>query len=416
MLNRRNFLGSLAAGGAVLGLSGLGLAESMRPDRKFLFVFADGGWDPLCVFAPKFNAANIQMEPGTRAYRIAGHELVHHASRPQVRDYFERYASDTAIINGLSTRSVSHEVCSVVATTGSTRGNTPDWSSLVAQGGNATYSIPSLVLGGPSFPGQLEVLVSRSGEYLEHLVNIGFPNPLDDDEDEVPRLSAFGNRLDRFVRQRAKHRRQTAESQLGRRLSGDIEASVGRLQRLKSVSGDINLAVDDLNTQVDSAIQALSLGLSRSVSIVSEGGFGWDTHEDNANQTPLFNGLFTELSRLMAALKNTPGQSGQMLIEETTVVVYSEMGRTPLYNETGGRDHWPYTSVMLMGAGIQGGQTVGQFDDQFTGVGFDPRTGRPSTSELGVPAVDLGATLVHLAGLNPDQDVPNGRVLHTLLT
>ena len=48
------------------------------------------------------------------------------------------------------------------------------------------------------------------------------------------------------------------------------------------------------------------------------------THENNAEQTP-FNDLFTQLSRLMRALETTRGQSGRMLMEETTVVVYSEI-------------------------------------------------------------------------------------------
>ena len=167
MFNRRKFLGTIAAGGAMLGLSRFSVAQSLSSDRKFIFVFADGGWDPLCVFAPKFGAANIQMEPGAGQYTAAGHQLVHHASRPQAREYFERYGGETAIINGLATRSVSHEVCAVVATTGSTRGNTPDWPSLVAQSSNTDYSLPSLVLSGPSFPGQLEALASRSGHRLQ---------------------------------------------------------------------------------------------------------------------------------------------------------------------------------------------------------------------------------------------------------
>ena len=156
------------------------------------------------------------------------------------------------------------------------------------------------------------------------------------------------------------------------------------------------------------------MDVSRSVSLVTDG--DWDTHPDNSEQTPLYNDLFLELKRLMDTLHQTRGQSGRPLIEETTVVVYSEMGRTPLYNAEGGRDHWPYTSVMLMGAKINGGKTVGAYDDQFTGIGFDPRTGTLSTTELGMPAVDLGATLAHLAGLDAGQEVPNGRVLHTILT
>ena len=61
----------------------------------------------------------------------------------------------------------------------------------------------------------------------------------------------------------------------------------------------------------------------------------------------------------------------------------------PLYNETGGRDHWPYTSVMLMGAGIRGGQSFGGFDDQFTGIGFDPNTGQASTTSWAYPLLTL---------------------------
>ena len=198
-----------------------------------------------------------------------------------------------------------------------------------------------------------------------------------------------------------------------KRLYGDLGASVERLEQLKSVDEEINLAAESLSEQLDSAVLALSLGLSRSVSVSSPG--EWDSHEDNAEQTPLFNELFSELSRLMNVLSRTRAQSGRRLIEETTVVVYSEMGRTPLYYETGGRDHWPYTSVMLMGAGIRGGQSFGGFDDQFTGIGFDPNTGQASTTELGVPAADLGATLVHLAGLDPVSEVPTGRVLRTVL-
>ena len=404
----------MAAGTAALGLPKLGFAQTMDTDRKFLFVFARGGWDPLCVFAPKFGAVNIDMEPDASAYSLYGHQLVDHPGRPQARTYFEQYGDQTAIINGLSTRSVSHEVCTVVATTGSTRGNTPDWSSLVAQGGSLDYSVPSLVLGGPSFPGPLEVLVSRSDSQLQSLVDYGFPDGLDGGQGQAPRLSTFSARLDRFVRNRADRGYGIAGSQLRQRLHRDVDDSIRRLQELENVEGNINLAAGEFSEQIDAAIVALSLGLSRSVSVMADG--DWDTHPNNSEQTPLFNDLFRELSRLMNSLANSRGQSGRPLIEETTVIVYSEMGRTPLYNQDGGRDHWPYTSVMLMGAGIAGGTSVGAYDDQFTGIGFDPQTGEPSTTELGMPAVDLGATLVHLAGLDASQEVPTGRVLHAVLT
>jgi len=414
MMNRRHFMETMATATAALGLPAMSFAQNAGSDRKFLFVFANGGWDPLCVFAPKFGAPSIDMEERAAAYTVAGHRLVDHPERPSVRRFFERHGREVAIINGLSTRSVSHEVCAAVATTGGTSAQSPDWASLVAQGGQLDYSVPSLVMGGPSFPGQLESLVSRagSGGQLQLLVSNGL-DELTDGAAETE-LTGFGARLDRFVKARA-GRSSTGRTQSRRaHLARDLAASVRRATELKAIDGDLSLGAEDVPEQMNAAVAALSLGLSRSVSIVDNN--EWDSHEDNSVQVEAFEGLFANLSNLMTQLAETRGQSGRPLIEETTVVVYSEMGRTPLYNETGGRDHWPYTSVMMMGAGIKGGRTLGAFDDGFAGVGFDPNTGTPNPMELGVPSKDLGATLVHMAGLDPATQVPGGRVMRALLT
>ncbi|MFH1302568.1 MAG: DUF1501 domain-containing protein, partial [Planctomycetota bacterium] len=59
------------------------------------------------------------------------------------------------------------------------------------------------------------------------------------------------------------------------------------------------------------------------------------------------------------------------LLEQTTVIVWGEFGRTPRINAKGGRDHWPGTqSVLLAGGGIQGGRIVGQ-TDRIGGVPLD---------------------------------------------
>ena len=40
-------------------------------------------------------------------------------------------------------------------------------------------------------------------------------------------------------------------------------------------------------------------------------------------------------------------------MDELTVVVLSEMTRTPKFNVSGGKDPWPYTSALLLGHGLQ---------------------------------------------------------------
>ena len=53
------------------------------------------------------------------------------------------------------------------------------------------------------------------------------------------------------------------------------------------------------------------------------------------------------------------------LLDETLVVVMSEMGRTPRINGNGGRDHWTFCySTFLAGGGIRGGTLYGESDAQ----------------------------------------------------
>jgi uncharacterized protein (DUF1501 family) len=48
------------------------------------------------------------------------------------------------------------------------------------------------------------------------------------------------------------------------------------------------------------------------------------------------------------------------LLDDVTVVVWGEFGRTPKINPGGGRDHWPQVScAMLAGGGLRHGQVIG---------------------------------------------------------
>ena len=87
----------------------------------------------------------------------------------------------------------------------------------------------------------------------------------------------------------------------------------------------------------------------------------WDTHTKNfsilkENKLP---GLDQTFTALMEDMQN------RGLLDETLVVIMSEMGRTPRVNGSAGRDHWTYCySVMLAGAGIRGGTVYGTSDAQ----------------------------------------------------
>ena len=71
------------------------------------------------------------------------------------------------------------------------------------------------------------------------------------------------------------------------------------------------------------------------------------------------------------------------LADRLVIVMQSEMGRTPWYNETGGKDHWSVTSMMAMGAGIRGGRVVGMTSvNPESGFDQSPTLIDPSTLSL----------------------------------
>ena len=60
--------------------------------------------------------------------------------------------------------------------------------------------------------------------------------------------------------------------------------------------------------------------------------------------------------------------------EKLVVVIQSEMGRTPTYNNGNGKDHWSIGSIMFLGQGIKGNRVVGATDEKQFGVGLDPQS------------------------------------------
>ena len=85
------------------------------------------------------------------------------------------------------------------------------------------------------------------------------------------------------------------------------------------------------------------------------------------------------------------------LLDETLVVVMSEMGRTPRLNANAGRDHWTSCYGMwFAGGGIRGGTVVGESDAQAAFVKDRPLS----------PA-DVCATIYDCLGIDAEMTVPD---------
>jgi hypothetical protein len=113
---------------------------------------------------------------------------------------------------------------------------------------------------------------------------------------------------------------------------------------------------------------------------------GWDNHQ-NIFRT-LENDRLPVLDRAMAALVSDLEERG--LLQDTCIVWMGEFGRTPRINADAGRDHWARAwSVVVGGAGIQGGQAIGGTNEDGTEI-----VGDPYSSE------DLMASVCHALGIS----------------
>ncbi len=84
----------------------------------------------------------------------------------------------------------------------------------------------------------------------------------------------------------------------------------------------------------------------------------WDTHGNN------FKTLATQLPALDQGLSSLITDLDERgMLEDVTIAVWGEFGRTPRINGGSGRDHWPRVSAaFIAGGGIRGGQAVGESD------------------------------------------------------
>ncbi len=117
----------------------------------------------------------------------------------------------------------------------------------------------------------------------------------------------------------------------------------------------------------------------------------WDTHQRNFPM--LRETLLPNFDQTYSAFIEDLDARG--LLDDTLVVTMGEMGRTPRVNTNGGRDHWTFCySVVLAGAGIQGGTIYGASDAQAAFIKDRP-----------VHIRDICATIYHLLGIDPNMPV-----------
>jgi uncharacterized protein (DUF1501 family) len=140
---------------------------------------------------------------------------------------------------------------------------------------------------------------------------------------------------------------------------------------------------------------------------------GWDNHSDIFST--LSDRKLPELDRAMSALVEDLAE--RELLEDTAIIWMGEFGRTPRINAGAGRDHWARAwSVVVGGAGMQGGIAVGETNEDGTRVETEPYTSQDLMATVcRALGISLETTFTSASG-RPMRIANSGKVIQELFS
>ncbi|MCA9490196.1 MAG: DUF1501 domain-containing protein [Myxococcales bacterium] len=419
MPTRRDLLiGGAALGGSLL-LPRSSRAAVAPEDRKFIFVYVNGGWDPTKVFmASMANSITVGRSAGDEAVTHGPFRLITNPNRPAVDVFFDRFSDRVALLDGVLIRSINHPICRNLWMTNTPNAGRPDWPATLGFAAADRYPVPNMIVDGYSMAGEYSAYTALAGRKGQLQEMVSGTATLRGEPAYAPPPGDLEALMDQFVSRRAGERAAQVRAPLeGHLTNAYVEAST-RLVGFKEATAGLDFDTGTtLLSQIPLAVQLLQGGVARCVTLSHNSGV-WDTHIDNSEQDAEFGRLFEGLTALMDVLDQVPGQHASTLAEETVVLVFSEMGRTPYLNSTGGKDHWMYTTGMIWGAGVVGGRGYGGYDDNLNGLLVDLASGDTvSEASGGVPITPdvIGSTLMRLGGIDPVAELGEDTSLRGLL-
>ena len=379
-MRRRALLQGLLAAGAGLG-AGFRLPLVHAADYRgklFVFVQADGGWDPTSFCDPKDNT------PGEPV-------INHWAERDQVRQagripyapfarnqrFFEKYHRRMLVINGVDAQTNSHTVGIVHNWSGRNSEGYPTTTALLA-----AHHAPDQVIAYLNFGGYGETASLARSTRIDDvglLRRVATPRvgmeELFEDADWAAlraaraatdrRLASAPSLLPGDERHRAFHRSAFATE--GLKVYADAlppESEIEAQQEHRS--GGVNFR-STLRRQAQLTVLAFRTGVAVSADLWL-GGF--DTH---ANHDPDHEWLLGNLADSVDYLWDYAEAHG--VANRMVVVIGSDFGRTNFYNSSAGKDHWPIGSFVVMEKNQRWtGRAVGETDGLHFAQRISPRT------------------------------------------
>ncbi len=391
-------------------------ADPVNPHLLVTF-FANGGWDVTQVFDvhdPNDATDGVDVDvpeaiSGLPPSQVATAGPLTYVSnpvtRPAVDTFFAKWANRSAIVNGIFTRSTSHDQSQQLMLTGYLDPTRADFAVMAARHNGPDLPLPHLLLSGPAFGGPFAGMSGRVGGQLGTALAYNRIPAADDPDVQQLAVSAVG---EAYVQQALEWQRMLDATGPARAITGRLDQFADAQRRgdkLARLAASLPQRTN-VGAQLAASIgQAFRQGLTTSVTVSQTGGF--DTHDDNTQQSARWQSLFTFLDGFVDGLAAQPGILASSLLDETTIVYVSEFARTPILNESNGKDHHPYTSMLLVGKRVRPG-VYGRTDRDQEGVRINLATGNPDDTGVVLDVTHAVAGVLAVVGANARDYMPAG--------
>ncbi|MBV1876943.1 MAG: DUF1501 domain-containing protein [Pseudomonadales bacterium] len=390
MISRRNFLKniSLAALGCGNGFHlPLSAAAANHDGKLYLLVQAQGGWDPTSFCDPKANVTGErEINHWSRLNNIQTAGNLSYAPFGANFPFYQKYFDRMLVINGVDLQTNSHSAGVVHNWSGRISEGYPSLSALLS----AVYA-PDLPMSYLNFGGFSETAGIARYTRLDNpslFLNITYPNQPEysnqerfiNDADWARVRAAQASRLSDMVTAANILPRNKRNRQFFQSASQGIEGLRAFAEVLPRNSSDLqpaeevgNNGYSSIRRQIQIALLAFQTGVAISADLF-HGGF--DTHDDHD----------FEQAAILAYLTNAVDYlwdyaESLNLADRLVVVIASDFGRTPHYNDDNGKDHWPIGSVVVMEKNTHwSNRMVGQTDDGHNAIKINPTTLQPDSN------------------------------------
>ena len=354
-MRRRNFIRGMLAIGAVPGFRIPLAGATDYGGRLYVFVQADGGWDPTSFCDPKTNTAGerkINNWADNDEVREAGN--IRYAPFANNQAFFEKYYQRMLVINGVDAQTNSHTAGIIHNWSGRISEGYPTTTALLASHNGTGLTMPYLSFGGFSNTAGVGVFTRLESPHM--LRTIARPNMINSDpsrpryigdaawstvtnyrDARLARLAAAPNLMPRAARNRDLYASALkAEASEGLSAFASLLPRDDEIQQPEQGAGYSSF----LKQQAQLAILAFKAGVAVSADLFL-GGF--DTHDDHDRDHTWLLGNLTDSVDYLWNFAEQQGMADRLI-----VVIGSDFGRTNHYNSDNGKDHWPIGSFIVM--------------------------------------------------------------------